>query len=80
MIKLTINGRRVSLRVTGPVRASNDSELLIRGSLDDLRAQERLVLSELACGDAEDRRLFADLERIRRSMRALGAPVGLRAI
>lgn len=80
MIKLTIKGRRVSLRVSGPLRASNDSEMLVRASLEDLRPHERLILSELACGDAEDRRLFADLDRIRRSMRAIGAPTGLRAI
>ena len=80
MLKLTINGQCVSMRAIGPVRASNDSATQIRASIDDLREQEKLILSELACGDAEDRNLFAELAIVRRSMRAIGAPAGLRAV
>lgn len=64
----------MAARDRGPLRPANDDGRILRASLWELRAAEARLLSDLACGDIDDRGIWSELQLVRRSIAAAGRP------
>ena len=70
---ITIRGQRLALsRPRCRLSPANDGRDLLRASLADLQEKERSILSDLACGDIDDRVAWRDLAKVRKSILACG--------
>jgi hypothetical protein len=79
LARVTIRGQRMTLtRPRCRLLPANDGRDIIRASLPDLREREREILSDLACGDTDERRAWRDLGLVRRSILACGGKGVLR--
>lgn len=70
---LFISGKSISMRKPrGILLPANDTQTIVRASLVELRAKESAILSDIACGDTEERKAWQDLVLVRRSILACG--------
>ena len=70
---VTIHGRHMPLaRPRCRLLPANDGRDIIRADIHELRERERTILSDLACGDIEERKAWQELAIVRRSIIACG--------
>lgn len=79
-IRARLAGQPLIGRAPKCLSAANDTHLIIKASFAELQAKERVLLSDLACGDTDERAVFAELALVRRSMTAAGTSRNLRAV
>ena len=70
-IRLHIRGHSIDMHCPrARLSPANDSENILRAPLAELRLQESSILSDLACGDIDERKAWQDLALVRRSILA----------